>query len=114
MNKRLRKKKHYGEYTQWGRQLVITRDRTEGFDAFLDAFLDDAVEANGCFCGGCGKEDRLSVVVELGRRADDPDARLAKITAWLDAREDVKSWRMSDEFDVWHGEFPALDETAEP
>ena len=37
--------------------------------------------------GGGGKEDKLDVVVELGRRTDDPDARLRKITAWLDARQ---------------------------
>jgi uncharacterized protein len=109
MKKRLRKKKHYGEYTQWGRQIIITRNRKDGFDKFLDEFLDDAVEANGCFCGGVGKEDKLTVVVELGRRTDDPAARLVKITSWLDAREDVQGWQASEEFDVWHGDFPALD-----
>jgi hypothetical protein len=45
------------------------------------------------------------VVVELGRRSDDPAARLQKITAWLDDRADVQSWRTSDEFDVWNGDF---------
>jgi uncharacterized protein YggL (DUF469 family) len=76
MKKRLRKKNHCGEFTQWGRQLVITRNRKDGFDEFLDAFIEEAIEANGCYCGGSGKEDKLDVVVELGLRSDDPAARL--------------------------------------
>ena len=90
MKKRLRKKKHRGEFTEWGRQLVISRNRKDGFDEFLDAFIEEAIEANGCYCGGSGKEDKLDVVVELGRRSDDPAARLQKITAWLDDRPDVQ------------------------
>ncbi len=105
MKKRLRKKKHRGEFTEWGSQLVITRNRKDGFEEFLDAFIEEAIEANGCYCGGGGKEDKLDVVVELGRRSDDPAARLNKITAWLDARPDVQTWRTGDEFDLWHGDY---------
>ena len=79
MNKRLRKKKHIGEFTEWGRQLVVVRNRKDGFEEFLDAFIEEAIEANGCYCGGGGKEDKLDVVVELGRRSDEPDARLSRI-----------------------------------
>jgi uncharacterized protein len=113
MKKRLRKKKHCGEFTEWGRQLVITRNRKDGFDDFLDAFIEKAIEANGCYCGGSGKEDKLDVVVELGRRSDDPAARLQKITAWLDDRADVQSWRTSDEFDVWNGDFCDIEDEIE-
>jgi len=105
MKKRLRKKKHYREFTEWGRQLIITRNRKDGFDEFLDAFIEEAIEANGCYCGGGGKEDELDVVVELGRRSDDPAARMKRITAWLDARPDVQSWRTGELFDIWHGDF---------
>ena len=110
MKKRLRKKKHCGEFTEWGRQLVITRNRKDGFEEFLDAFIEEAIEANGCYCGGSGKEDKLDVVVELGRRSDDPAARLQKITAWLDDRPDVQGWRTSDEFDLWHGDFQDIED----
>ncbi|MGD0233494.1 MAG: 50S ribosome-binding protein YggL [Syntrophorhabdales bacterium] len=106
MNKRLRKKKRCGEYAEWGRQLIVTRNRKQGFDEFLDAFIEEAIEANGCYCGGGGTEDKLDVVVELGRRSDDPGDRMKRIAAWLDARTDVKSWRMSEEFDLWHGDIP--------
>ena len=36
MKKRLRKKKHFGEFAEWGRQLVNMRNRKDGFDEFLD------------------------------------------------------------------------------
>jgi len=111
MKKRLRKKRHLGEFTEWGRQLVIMRNRKEGFDAFLDAFIEEAVESNGCYCGGGGKEDKLDVVVELGRRSDDPDARVNRITAWLESRSDVETWRLGEEFDVWHGNFQDIDDS---
>lgn len=113
MKKRLRKKKHLGEFTEWGRQLVIMRNRKEGFDEFLDDFIEEAIESNGCYCGGGGKEDKLDVVVELGRRSDDPDTKLNKITAWLDARPDVERWKVGEEFDIWHGDFQDIDDDIE-
>ena len=70
---------HIGEFAEFGRQLIITRNQKQGFDEFLDAFIEDAIEANGCFCGGGGCDKKLNVVIELGCRSQDPDARLKKI-----------------------------------
>ncbi len=112
MKKRLRKKKHVGEFAQWGRQLVITRNTKDGFDEFLDAFILEAVEANGCYCGGGGQDDKLDVVVELGRRSDDPGARFKRITDWLDARADVQSWKAGEEMDLWYGPFLDIEDEA--
>ena len=103
MKKRLRKKKHRGEFREWGRQIVITRNTKHGFDEFLDAFIQKAVEANDCYCGGGGKEDSLDVVVELGRMVDDPDGRFKKITEWLDTRPDVVGYNTGPMFDLWYG-----------
>jgi uncharacterized protein len=114
MKKRLRKKKRCGEFTQWGRQIVIIRNRKDGFDEFLDAFIEEAIEANGCYCGGGGKDEKLDVVVELGRRSDDPDARLKKITAWLKGRSDVEALKVGEEFDIWHGDMEEIEEQIEP
>jgi uncharacterized protein YggL (DUF469 family) len=75
MKKRLRKKKHHGEFTEWGRQIVITRNRKDGIDDFLDTFVEEAIEANGCYCGGGGGDEKLDFVVELGRSSADPDAK---------------------------------------
>ena len=102
MKKRLRKKKHRGEFTEWGRRLVIRRNRKDEFEEFLDAFI-SMMEANDCLCGGSGDEDSLEVIVELCRSADDRDAKLKSITAWLEVRPDVQSWKVGEEFDLWHG-----------
>jgi uncharacterized protein YggL (DUF469 family) len=114
MKKRLRKKKQWGEFAEFGRQLIVTRNRRDGFDEFLDAFIEEAIEANGCYCGGGGKEDKLDVILELGRRSDDPDGRMAKITAWLSARPDVETWKVGKEFDLWHGAFKEIEDQTEP
>ena len=113
MKKRLRKKRHCGEFAEWGRQLVITRNRKDGFAEFLDAFIEEAIEASGCYCGGGGKEDKLDVIVELGPRSAEPDAKLGRIIAWLEARGDVDGYTIGEEFDIWHGNFSDIEEGIE-
>ncbi len=105
VKKRLRKKKHCGEFTEWGSQILIVRNRKDGSDEFLDAFVDEAIEANGCYCGGGGSAEKLSFVVELGRLSDRPDDRLEKIVEWLKSRADIQSWKVGGEFDLWHGDY---------
>ena len=105
MKKRLRKKTHRGEFTEWGRQLVATRNTTADADVFQDGFILEAIEANGCYCGGCMSDDNVDVIVELGKVTDNPEAKFAKVTEWLDARPDVEGWRKGELFDIWHGAY---------
>lgn len=107
MKKRLRKKLHRDEFTEWGRRVIITRNRKDEFDEFLDAFI-EIIEANGCVCGGGGSEDNLDMVVELGRTSDNSDARMKNITSWLEVRPDVESWKVTAEFDLWDGNFDEI------
>ena len=106
MKKRLRKKKHRGEFTEWGRQLAVSLRTRRPADAFHDGFILEAIEANGCYCGGGLYEDKIDVIVELGKMSDDPEGRFARVTAWLDARPDVESWKAGPLFDLWHGDLP--------
>lgn len=110
MRKRLRKKRHVGEYTEWGMQFVVNRNRREGFDDFFDEFIEEAIEANGCYCGGGGKEDRLNVIVELGRKLNEVEIKKNYIIEWLRLRPDVKNWRLGEIFDIWHGDYKEIDE----
>ncbi len=109
MKKRLRKKKHLAEFTEWGIDLAIKRTTSDGFDEFLDAFI-EAVEANDCFCGGGGSDDHLSVAVELGRSREIGQERLAGIKKWLDSRADIKRYRVGDLTDMCNGDEKAWDE----
>ena len=104
MKKRLRKKKHCGEFAEWGRRLVVTRNTGADAEAFQDAFILEAIEANGCYCGGSLTDETVDVIVELGRMAADPEARFAGIAAWLDARPDVEKWRVGPLVDLWYGD----------
>ena len=113
MKKRLRKKKHRGEFTEWGRQLIVFRNTKAEADAFQDAFILESIEGNGCCCGGGMSEDKIDVIVELGKTSDDPEGRFAGIIAWLDARPDVESWRAGPVFDLWHGDFEDMEDRSE-
>ena len=97
MRKRLRKKLHLGEFTEWGRELKIVLNNEDDFDGFLDDFIVDAIEANGCSFGGYGTEG----IVQLGRVVDDPEGKFEKIAKWLDSRDDVKNWTAGEEIDIW-------------
>ena len=113
MKKRLRKKKHHGEFVEWGRQLVATRNTRSDADAFQDAFILEAIEANGCYCGGSMSDDKIDVIIELGRMPDDPAAKFAKVTGWLDARPDVEGWRAGELFDTWHSDYDDIEYRSE-
>ena len=113
MKKRLRKKKHCGEFAEWGRQLVATRNTKQDTDAFQDAFIVEAIESNGCYCGGGFTDDKIDVIVELGKMSENPDVKFSKITAWLDTRPDVEGWRAGPLFDLWYGNNDDIEEWSE-
>jgi uncharacterized protein YggL (DUF469 family) len=68
MRKRLRKKKHLGEFQEFGVELTPTLHVGVDVFTFLDDFLCDAVEANQLQFGGGGGGQEFSGFVELGRR----------------------------------------------
>jgi uncharacterized protein YggL (DUF469 family) len=113
MKKRLRKKKHLGEFVEWGVPVVIVRKQRDDFDRFLDDFIQQAIEGNGCYFGGGGKEDRLEGVIELGKTCDGPQERLKEIMSWLEAREDVRNYVIGKVVDLWHGPFKEIDSIGE-
>ncbi len=107
MKKRLRKKKHVGEFAEWGRQIIIYRNRSDQFDEFLDAFIAEAVEANNCYCGGGGSKNMLDIIVELGLQQH-CEERLQSIIAWLQNRTDIENYKIGEKFDLWHGNYKDL------
>jgi uncharacterized protein YggL (DUF469 family) len=51
---------------------------------------------------------KIKILTSASQDLIDPDKRLNKITAWLDARPDVKTWKIGEEFDVWHGDYKEI------
>jgi uncharacterized protein YggL (DUF469 family) len=109
MKKRIRKKKHLAEFNELGVPIAIKRKQESNFDAFLDEFLEQAIEGNECYIGGSGNDDHLVGFIELGRAIDNPEERLRKISEWLDARPDIEKHVTGDLVDAWHGPLDELD-----
>jgi uncharacterized protein len=109
MKKRLRKKRHLGEFVEWGMPITIVRKNKGDFDSFLDDFIEQAIERNGLYFGGGGKEDCLKGVIELGKKSDGPKERLKKILEWLANRKDVESYVIGNMLDLWRGPFSDID-----
>ena len=79
MRKRLRKKRHLGEFREWGLPIAIQRTHPDGSDGFLDGFIAQAIAAHGLAFRGGGHGDRLAGVIEVGRTADPTEARLQHV-----------------------------------
>ncbi len=105
MKKRLRKKKRVGEFKVFGAAIVIVLREKSDYDAFLDSFLTEALEANGCFIGGAGLKNRFNGFIELGCRHDLPEQRLAAVSDWLKADPDVEKYDIGMFTDAWYGPF---------
>jgi uncharacterized protein len=113
MKKRLRKKKHVGEFAEYGREIIIKLNRNDDSDEFFDAFIVEAIEGNGCYCFGGGTPNRYGMFVTLGRRCENPDAKMKAIIAWIEAQPDVESWTVSEEYDAFYPKFDDVEDDAE-
>lgn len=105
MKRRLRKKKHLGEFKIYGVSLEIKRNTEDDFDNFLDSFVLEAIEANNFYFCGYGKEKELEGFIELGLEANHPDQGVEKITNWLASRNDVESFSFGQITDAYYGPF---------
>ncbi len=109
MKKRLRKKKRIGEFAEFGRQLVAFRNTKMNPNEFHDAFISEAIENNGLLCGGGLSEDKISVIVQLGKMSENPESKFVKVTAWLDERSDIEKWIVGPLFDLNYDDYEDID-----
>ena len=105
MKKRLRKKLHRGEFQELGFDVrfQVTDDISEeAFDSAVDAFISQAIEANGLLCGGGGKKPEWDVFVTLGRRGSVTEEHRQAVQQWLAARPEVKETQVGPLVDAWY------------
>jgi uncharacterized protein len=111
MRRRLRKKKHFGEFCQLGfsvdirlRAGLCMRD----FDLFINAFIDQAIEGNGLVFGGGGSPDSgwTGVIWRDHRYDSTSDHDRTAVREWLEHRSEAESFRLSEFWDVRHGSDP--------
>ncbi|RRJ96004.1 DUF469 family protein [Opitutaceae bacterium TAV4] len=118
MKKRLRKKKHLGEFRQFGFELTCrfqTDVPVERFDRFVDEFIADAIEADGLTFGGGGdlKRGWSGVVSRDHRYASITEEDREHVHGWLLGQEIVAAVELSEPCDLWHGSGP-LEKSALP
>lgn len=91
MRRRLRKKLRKGEFTELGFVLKFDLSKNLNEDElieFWETFIEDAIEANGLFCGGsCGP--RWDVMVSRGYRQSATVEDQEVLRKWLSNRPDV-------------------------
>jgi uncharacterized protein len=110
MRKRLRKKKHLGEFRQLGFEVTCQLQpnlSSESFDRFIDEFLAEAIEAHGLSFGGGGspESDWSGVVARTHRYASTTEEHRQLVQIWLRHRPEIRAFELSEPVDLWHGKF---------
>ncbi|AUY32940.1 DUF469 domain-containing protein [Pseudomonas soli] len=104
-SRRLRKKLCVDEFQELGFELNLgfKEDLSdEAIDAFLDAFLADAMDANGLdYVGG----DDFGLVCSVKRGSVSEEQRAA-VEAWLKGRSELTNIEVSPLLDAWYPEKP--------
>ncbi|SHN01587.1 YggL family protein [Phytopseudomonas punonensis] len=102
-SRRLRKKLCVDEFQELGFELNLNFKEDlsdEAVDAFLDAFLSDAMTANGL--GYVGGDDYGLVC--LAERGSVSEEQRAAVEAWLKSRSELVDFNVSPLLDVWYPE----------
>ncbi|MGF6393595.1 YggL family protein [Pseudomonas plecoglossicida] len=104
-SRRLRKKLCVDEFQELGFELNLgfKEDLSdEAIDAFLDAFLAEAMDANGLdYVGG----DDFGLVC-LANRGSVSEEQRATVEAWLKGRNELTTIEVSPLLDAWYPEKP--------
>lgn len=105
MRKRLRKKLHVGEFQELGFEVGFRLPEGAAFEEIgpiLDAFLEEAIEANGLVAGGGGRPDDQSFFVSLDGRGSATEDHRNRVESWLNARSEILHPAAGRLVDAWH------------
>ena len=105
MRKRLRKKKHRGEFIDWDVAVTVNLVPGSDYEIFLDDWIEQAIEGNHCFFGGSSTPQQTEGTIQLGITSTNPEKRLEHITDWLNNRPDLLNFQFSPLYDGWNGPF---------
>ena len=105
MKKRLRMKLHVGEFQELGFEVrfqVEDHLSHDAFDAVVDAFISQAIEAYGLVCGGGGRNPEWSVFVTRAGRGSVTEEHRQAIETWLASRPEVNAVQIGPLVDAWY------------
>jgi len=104
VRKRLRKKRHQGEFQEMGFevQFRVAADLSEAaFDALIDAFLEQAIEAQGLLFGGGGRR-KWRGFVTLERRGSATDDHRQFLQRWFESQPHIVEVQVGLLVDAWY------------
>lgn len=99
MRRRLRKKRHLGEFQEFMVEVTIQLRPGTEFESFLDDWIENAVEANELQFGGGGKDLTCCGVLQVGDR-DVADGHVRRISEWLAAHRGVATYEIGEPVDA--------------
>ena len=105
MRKRLRKKLHRGEFQEMGfevRLRISSKLDESSFNKLIDAFIEQAIEANGLMFGGGGNESEWSGFVTLDRRGSATEEHRQFVQSWLQSQPQIVEHQVGPLVDAWH------------
>jgi len=100
-SRRLRKKLCVDEFQELGFELNLDFKENlddQAIDAFLDAFLEEAMDANGLDYVGT---DDVGLVCTMERGSVNEEQRAA-VEAWLKGRDELTKLEVSPLLDAWY------------
>lgn len=106
MKKRLRKKKHLGEFKELG--FEVRGDLRPGLsnhdiDAFVDRLIEVVEGRSLAFGGGAGRDGKLDGFVTCAERGSATEQDHAALVAFLDGAPEVARHEVCALRDAWHG-----------
>ncbi len=91
-----------GEITHVFSLFRVATDMSEAaFDAFIDAFLEQAIEANGLAFGGGGRREWKGFVT-LERRGSAIDGHRQLVQRWLESQSQIVEYQVGPLVDAWY------------
>jgi uncharacterized protein YggL (DUF469 family) len=115
LRKRLRKKRRLAEFREYGFSVLYQLEPGAdpgAADAFLDRFVESAVEANGLLCGGGGGPVQFDFFVVGQTRLGASESQRQRLQEWLFRQPEVAVQKVGELEDAWHGPLSSLEEEA--
>ncbi len=72
------------------------------FNAVIDEFISQAIEARGLVCGGGGQKPEWNIFVTLDGRGSVMEEHRAAVQQWLAMRPEVEEFRVGPLVDAWY------------
>lgn len=107
MKKRLRKKRHVGEFREYAFRLDIKLNvgyPSPEFEKFVDDFILDCIEGQGMSCSGSLGETCEQIIEAQDARTTNQQ-HIDAVKTWMEKCPAVESFTLGELKDAWYDDF---------